>query len=311
MKDDLGDRMKDYEVRTKMFLPRRTYAIIRLDGRAFHTFTKGLKRPFDEDFASDMDETAKYLCENIQGAQFAYVQSDEISILITDFKKITSSAWFDNQIQKMASISASMASAMFNYLRLQRYFCGDDFNIARENDNTIGEHFKPGTNLEDVRDNIASFINYMPLKPKFAAFDARVFSIADPFEVHNCFVWRQKDATRNSISMAAQSMCSHKELQGKSSNEMQDMMHEKGVNWNDYPVRFKRGGFICKEKYISGVIGGEDVPENFKIGPTERSRWVVVDPPIFTKEKEFTFIRIPVIAGENTMSLLDIANISA
>jgi len=292
MKDDLGDRMKDYEVRTKMFLPRRTYAIIRLDGKAFHTYTRGLERPFDEGFADDMNETAKYLCENIQGAQFAYVQSDEISILITDFKKITSSAWFDNQIQKMASISASMAAAKFNQLRVKRKF-----------EYTFKDFEYQGGGEDYVLDVLS--------KDKLAAFDARVFSIADPFEVHNCFVWRQKDATRNSISMAAQSLYSHKELQGKSSNEMQEMIFQKGINWNEYPERFKRGGFICKEKYMAGVTGGSDVPENFKLGPVERSRWAIVDPPIFTKEKEFTFSRIPVIAGENTMSLLDIANIPA
>jgi len=86
MKDDLGKRIKDqYESRTRYFLPRRTYTIIRLDGKAFHNFTGGMNRPYDLSLMNMMDETAKYLCQNIQGCQFAYVQSDEISLLIAHY----------------------------------------------------------------------------------------------------------------------------------------------------------------------------------------------------------------------------------
>src|SRR5579859_3516902 len=102
MKDDLGDRMKSYyEDRTRISLPRRTFTIIRIDGKAFHTYTQGLKRPFDVELIEDMDLTTKFLCENIQGAKFAYVQSDEISIALTDFDKITTDAWFNGNLQKM------------------------------------------------------------------------------------------------------------------------------------------------------------------------------------------------------------------
>jgi len=115
MRDDLGKRMKtQYELRTRTWLPRRTYTIIRLDGKAFHTFTRGMERPYDERFMNAMDYTAMHLCLEIQGAQMAYVQSDEISILLTDFDKITTDAWFDGQVQKMVSVSASMATAKFN-----------------------------------------------------------------------------------------------------------------------------------------------------------------------------------------------------
>ena len=111
MKDDLGTRMKtQYEQRTRTWLPRRTYTIIRLDGKAFHTFTRGMERPYDERFMNAMDYTAMHLCLDIQGAVMAYVQSDEISILLTDFDKITTDAWFDGQVQKIVSVSASMAS---------------------------------------------------------------------------------------------------------------------------------------------------------------------------------------------------------
>ena len=117
-KDSLGSRMKEnYEHRTRILLPRRTYTIIRLDGKAFHTYTKGLKRPFDKQLISDIDETARFLCENIQGVKLAFVQSDEISLVLTDFDKITTNAWFDGNIQKMVSVSASLATAKFNELR--------------------------------------------------------------------------------------------------------------------------------------------------------------------------------------------------
>ena len=115
MKDDLGKRMKEqYEQRTRTYLPRRTYTIIRLDGKAFHTYTRGMARPFDQDFMRVMDETTKYLCENIQGCVMGYTQSDEISLLLTDFTTITTDAWFDGQVQKIVSVAASMATAKFN-----------------------------------------------------------------------------------------------------------------------------------------------------------------------------------------------------
>lgn len=114
----LGDRMKNfYENRTRFYLPRRTYTIIRIDGKAFHTYTKGLKKPFDDKFVNDMDLTAKFLCENIQGVKLAYVQSDEITIVLTDFDSLTTDSWFDGNIQKIVSVSSSLATGKFNQLR--------------------------------------------------------------------------------------------------------------------------------------------------------------------------------------------------
>jgi len=206
MKDDLGTRMKtQYEQRTRTWLPRRTYTIIRLDGKAFHTFTKGMERPYDERFMNAMDHTAMHLCLDIQGAVMAYVQSDEISILLTDFDKITTDAWFDGQVQKMVSVAASIATGYFN-----------------------------------------QYINHdvQRMDHKMAFFDARIFTIPDPVEVENYFVWRQKDAVRNSLAMHAQSLFSHKALHGKSQADMHDMIHVKGENWNDLPNGFKRGRTI-------------------------------------------------------------------
>lgn len=277
-KDPLGSRIKErYEVRTKTFLPRRTYTIIRLDGKAFHTYTRGCERPYDNGLMEDMNDTAKYLCENIQGARFAYVQSDEISILLTDFNKLNSEAWFDGEVQKIVSVSASMAAAKFNHLRLRRILAGEE-----------ALPFRNAEGLGELMDNLT-----------LAAFDARVFSIPDPFEVHNYFVWRQQDATRNSISMGAQSMYSHKELHGKSTSEMQDMMHEKGVNWNDYPVRFKRGGVVLRD-FITDEVPGVPVEST-------RTEWKTVDPPVFTQNTSFTYCMIPVISSTDDFSLLDLA----
>ena len=233
-KDSLGDRMKEfYENRTRNFLPRRTYTIIRVDGKSFHSYTRGLVRPFDEKLVNDMDETACYMCKNIQGAKFAFVQSDEISILLTDFEGLTTDAWFDGNIQKMASISASLATAKFNELRPN----------------------------------------------KIALFDSRVFIIPSDIEVENYFIWRQQDTTRNSISSVAQSMFSHRELENKNTDQMQEMCFQKGVNWNDFSAKLKRGRLIVKQDYEKEIA--------------TRSKWVSVEPPIFTQEREMLKVLIP------------------
>jgi tRNA(His) guanylyltransferase len=262
MKDALGDRMKDfYEDRTRIKLPRRTFTIIRIDGKAFHTYTRGLEKPFDDGLIEDMNETTAYLCKNIQGAKLGYVQSDEISILLTDFDDITTHAWFDNNLQKMASIAASMATAKFNQLRMQRAtWEGNDIECMLDHD------------------DIESF--------KLATFDARVFQIPFVDEVQNYFIWRQQDATRNSISSVAQSLYSHKELNGKKTDEMQEMIFQKGINWNDYDFRRKRGAVIGRVPVIMN---------NIELGQTyTRNQWRVVETPIFTQDKEFIKSFLPI-----------------
>ena len=114
-RDDLGNRMKSYyEQIPKTKLMRRCPVICRLDGRSFHSFTKGFKRPFDDVLIQTMQQTAKYLCENIQGAVIAYTQSDEISLVLIDYQSLEASAWFDYEVQKMCSIAAGMATLAFN-----------------------------------------------------------------------------------------------------------------------------------------------------------------------------------------------------
>lgn len=249
MHDELGNRMKEqYEHRTRYFLPRRTYTVIRVDGKAFHTLTKDCKKPFDKDLMRAMDETAKYMCSQIQGARLAYVQSDEISIILTDFENLHTDAWFDGNIQKIASVSASLATAYFN---TQEFY-----------------------------------------KPKgLACFDARVYTIPDYEEVLNYLVWRQQDATRNSLQMAARAVYSHKQCDNKNTSEMQEMLFQGGVNWNDYTSGEKRGRLIVKEYYY--------VDSNKHDGG-ERGRWVILDgssteteTPIFTQDREFLKRRIP------------------
>lgn len=111
--DSLGDRIKKYENSFRIKMPERMPVILRLDGCHFHSFTKGCKKPFDQDLIDCMNDTAKYLCENIQGCKIAYVQSDEISLLLVNYEKLNTNSWFDNNIQKMCSVASSMASAKF------------------------------------------------------------------------------------------------------------------------------------------------------------------------------------------------------
>ena len=245
--DDLGTRMKEfYEQIPKTKLMRRIPVAIRIDGKAFHTFTRGFQKPFDKVRIKSMQETMQYLCKNIQGCVFGYTQSDEITLILVDYKKLNSSAWFDYEVQKMCSIAASMATMAFN-----KYFtknvedfiqdCATDY----ETQGLCGE----GT----VEFELCK--TYQKALDKGAMFDARCFNIPKE-EVTNLIYWRQLDATRNSIQMVGQANFSHQELQNKTCNMIQDMLHEqKGINWNDYSTVCKRGTscFYTEVEYEDGV----------------------------------------------------------
>lgn len=266
-RDSLGDRMKEnYENRAKTYLVRRMPVIIRLDGKAFHTFTRGLKKPYDEIFHNTMNATMKYLCENIQGCKLGYTQSDEITLLLTDYDTLDTDAWFDNNVQKICSVSASMATMAFN-----RFF--------RENfDRKLRDLCCPID-----RDEYMSAVHK---KLDVAMFDSRCFNIPVE-EVTNCFIWRQQDATRNAIQMLGQCNFSHKELQNKSCNDIQDMlMLQKGINFNDMPTEFKRGVCCVKEEYYPEPMPGyEDCPID---ATSVRTRWVLdKEIPIFTQDREY------------------------
>lgn len=224
MNTSFGDRIKNnYESRTRYLLPRRTFTVIRLDGCSFKNFTKNLNKPFDRKLIEIMALTTQYLVKNIQGVAFGYTQSDEISLLLTDFAKETTDAWFDGSIQKMVSVSASMTSSYFNHLWQQH---------------------KPESNL--------------------AIFDSRVFTIPDKTEVENYFIWRNKDCERNSINTAAQSMFSHKELQGKNIKEVQELMFsERGINWSShYKDDEKNGTIVVYENNTYTIKSGWHFSKN-------------------------------------------------
>lgn len=252
-KDSLGDRMKEnYENRSKTYLVRRMPVIIRIDGKAFHTFTRGLKKPYDEIFHNAMNQTMKYLCENIQGCKLGYTQSDEITLLLTDYDTLTTDAWFDNNVQKICSVSASMATMAFN--KYIREFSRDTLRKINNAFTCTNEEHNYATALERAID-------------KGAMFDSRCFNIPQE-ETTNCFVWRQQDATRNAIQMLGQCNFTHRELQGKSCNDIQDMlMLQKGINFNDMPAKFKRG--VCCRKGDGG-------------------KWVIDEEiPIFTQDRDY------------------------
>ena len=236
--DDLGTRMKEYEKRNQYYLQKRTPVAIRVDGRSFHTFTKGFKRPFDDILMKSMQETAKYMCENIQGAKFAYVQSDEITIILVDYDTLETDCWFNYRTDKLCSISASMATMAFNRVFVK--------NVDEWGRLTFPNWDEGGTNEEVDVDLLKLNDAYQRAIGKGAMFDARCFNIPKE-EVTNLIYWRQLDATRNSIQMVGQANFSHKELQNKTCNMIQDMLHEqKGINWNDYPTVCKRGTAIVK-----------------------------------------------------------------
>ena len=242
VRDDLGTRMKEfYEQVPKTRLVRRMPVAIRIDGKAFHTFTRGFRKPFDHILIKTMQETTKYLCENIQGCVLGYTQSDEITLILVDYQKLTSSAWFDYEVQKLCSISASMATMAFN-----KYFAENVANETLEYKTSIvPQCVEIQQEIKEYHDTLRAAVN------KGAMFDARCFNIPKE-EVTNLIYWRQLDATRNSIQMVGQANFSHKELQNKTCNMIQDMLHEqKGINWNDYPTVCKRGSACIYTEYAN------------------------------------------------------------
>lgn len=259
-RSDLANRMKTYyEEIPKTKLMRRTPVIIRLDGKAFHTFTKRFVKPFDNILITSMQETMKYLCENIQGCVFGYTQSDEISLILIDYQNLNSSAWFDYEVQKMCSISASMATMYFNKI-FEKY--------VRKN---------YPNDLEPTINN-SPLSAYLKAIEKGAMFDSRCFNLPKE-EVTNYIYWRQLDATRNSIQMLGQSEFSHKELHKKTCNMIQDMLlTEKNINWNNLPTYKKRGSACKKDKTGKWIID-----ENMPILKNEGRKYI--DNLIFINEE--------------------------
>jgi len=257
--DSLGDRMKSYEDVFRLHLPIRMPVIMRIDGKAFHSYVKGespignvCKKPFDQGMFDCMNDTAIALCKEVQGCRLAYVQSDEISLLLTNYSSVDTQSWFDNNLQKMISIAAAVASVTFT---------ANSWKIWGVDESREEPYYLT----------------------KEAYFDARAFVIPKE-DVCNYFLWRQQDATRNSVQMLARSLYSHKQLENKNNSELQEMCFQKGSNWNDVPTSQKRGRCIVKQSTPHKALN----PKTGEYVTTERSAWVVDNEiPIFSADRNY------------------------
>jgi tRNA(His) guanylyltransferase len=226
------------------WLDRDRWHVIRLDGRAFHTFTKKMKRPYDQWFASWMDATAVKLCEEVQGAVLGYVQSDEISVLVRPAQiklgNIAGGQWFGGSLRKWLSISASIASA----------------SMTRE----AGE---------------------------MVQFDSRVLSFDMTDDVIRYFLWRQSDAIRNAIQMAAQYHVGHKNLLGKDRTLQLQMMANAGVDFGKlYPLEFQRGRVVTSEVSEALVSYTHKKTGELMTAQVERNWWRASAAPYFDWDTE-------------------------
>ena len=266
-KDSLGDRMKGYELTSRAFLTRRIPVIIRIDGKAFHTFTKGLHKPFDPTLMKIMQETMRYLCANVQGCVFGYTQSDEITLVLTDYATIKTDAWFGYNVQKMASTAASMATLEFNRL------CYKEFQNSLTNEKSSNEKIDAGR-------------RFALMEKQFkACFDARCFSVPID-EVCNCLLWRQQDAIRNSIEAVGHAYFSQSQLNGKPCSEIQYMLFmEKCIDWNSFPSDCKRGAACYRVITEERMEDPRNPNEFITIG---RRRWRIdTDIPIFSQDRNY------------------------
>ena len=253
-RSDIANRMKEfYETVPKTKLMRRCPVAVRLDMRAGHTFCRGFMRPFDGNFIKAMQDTMRYLCENVQGCVFGYTQSDEISLILVDYKKLNSYAFFDYEVQKVCSITASMATMAFN-----KYF-------KSSVDNNY-EYFLEAWNRNEKEEKL--FNSYFKSIEKGAMFDSRCFNIPKE-EVTNYIYWRQLDCIRNSVQMVGQANFSEKELHKKNRDQIKEMLiTQKGINWEDLPMYQKYGSCCVKEKYQCENV-------DIKDGAVIRTRWVI------------------------------------
>lgn len=245
IKDDLGSRMKEfYENIPKTKLMRRTPVAIRIDGKAFHTFTRGFKKPFDDILIQAMTDTTEYLCKNIQGCVFGYTQSDEITLILIDYQTLNTSAWFDYEVQKICSIAASMATLKFNMA-----FKEAILNEEWEWKNNLTPQ---SVEIQEAHSNYIATLK--KAAQKGAMFDARCFNIPKE-EVANLVYWRQLDAMRNSVQMVAQANFPHKELQGLSQEALKEKLHlEKNIIWDNYPIYKQRGTAVYKSASGDWII---------------------------------------------------------
>lgn len=230
--NSLAARMKEYEGIPRTYLVRKTPVIIRIDGKAFHTFTRGFEKPFDIYIESAMQRTMIKLCKSIQGCVFGYTQSDEITLVLCDYQKPDTDAWFGYNVLKICSVAASMASVYFHDALIKL--------AARDSCPTENELFI----CEKLEDG--------------GVFDARAWNLPKE-EVVNCLIWRQQDAIRNSVQAVAQSQFSHKELQGLKTEELKaKLKNEKNIDWEAYPIYRQRG--CCAVNTDAGWLTDREIP---------------------------------------------------
>jgi tRNA(His) 5'-end guanylyltransferase len=248
-KDSLGDRMKNFENNFRPYLIKKVPVIIRLDGRSFHNFTKKFEKPFDSSLASAMIAGAYNVAKHVQGFKCAYIQSDEVSILMTDFENIDTQAWFDYNLSKIITISSTAMSNGFNAFLLNNCkhlfaSCTTDFYIKHDS---------------------------------LAMFDCRAFNVPKE-EVANAFLWRLKDWERNSLQMYARSFFSHKELNNKNCKDIHDMLFSIGKNWTtDLANTWKNGTWLIKTT--------EAIEERVTIQPNFKSVNEIIEPLLQNSEE--------------------------
>lgn len=220
MKDEFGNRMKKFEKKSVGMVDSNMPVFVRLDGKAFHTWTRGFDKPFDERLNQIFQYATRMTCEEVGQVIMAYSQSDEVTFLLDGWKRPESQIYFGGKIQKIVSVMSSVFTAYFN-------------------NNGI---------MESLRD----------IKNSLAFFDARVWNVPE-HEIENVFIWRQMDVRRNSVSGLGQSLYSHKELHKKSSKEIQHMCYnEKGMDWNDLS-NIQKWGFVVRKRYYNASMGDGEV----------------------------------------------------
>ena len=238
-KDTLGDRIKGYESVSKPLLTRRTPVFVRVDGNAFHTFTRGCKKPFDQDIIDCMVYATQMTAREMQEFELAYTQSDEATFMLWDFRELETQPWFGYELNKVVSITASIFTAHFNKkwqdIFHNKYVCTPD-----------DEHNK----------NLARRIAY---------FDARAFNV--PYDDWpNVFIWRQRDWERNSIQMLARSLYSHKKLHSKSTVELKELCNLLDKDWDKQSGQHKYGTFIDdKYEHVSFRMNYDELKDMEKL----------------------------------------------
>ena len=242
---DIAKRMKEYEKNNNGKLMKRTPVIIRVDGRGFSKYTKTFKKPFDMIMVKAMQDTMTYLCKNVHGCVIGYTQSDEISLVLVDYHDVNIAPFYDNNIQKMCSVIASMTTMAFNKCFAEGV---NDlyYNMCKE---SLGDE-PDEDKVEEYNDALKRYKN----KTWNAMFDCRVFNVPKD-EVTNYLFWRQSDASRNSVQAVAHAYFTQKELDNITVNNMQNKLFtEKGINWNDYPTELKRGSCCIRKVVPNGSL---------------------------------------------------------